>query len=108
MQTCRIGRYGRLWGAFSLILISVAAHSYAQSANQFQHYQQTNLVSDISGAAKVLDPNLVNAWGLARSSTSPWWVADNGMGVSTLYDGTGAIVPDRNPKTQKLPRPFVR
>jgi uncharacterized protein (TIGR03118 family) len=82
-----------LWGAFSLILISVAAHSYAQSANQFQHYQQTNLVSDISGAAKVLDPNLVNAWGLARSSTSPWWVADNGMGVSTLYDGTGAIVP---------------
>jgi len=32
---------------------------------------------------------LVNAWGLAASSTSPWWVADNGTNVSTLYDATG-------------------
>jgi len=93
MQSFKTAIYKRLWGAFSLILISITAHSYAQSANQFQHYQQTNLVSDIPSAAKVHDPNLVNAWGLARSSTSPWWVADNGMGVSTLYDGTGAIVP---------------
>jgi uncharacterized protein (TIGR03118 family) len=36
-----------------------------------------------------LDAQLVNAWGLARSPTSFWWVADNGTGISTLYDGTG-------------------
>jgi len=54
-----------------------------------QHYQQTNLVSDIPGLAPVTDPNLVNPWGLARSATSPWWVADNGTGVSTLYNGAG-------------------
>jgi uncharacterized protein (TIGR03118 family) len=40
-----------------------------------------------------MDPNLVNAWGLSRSSGSPWWISDNGTGLSTLYDNTGAIVP---------------
>ncbi|HZZ39266.1 MAG TPA: TIGR03118 family protein [Acidobacteriaceae bacterium] len=53
-----------------------------------QHYQQTNLVADQSGAA-VTDTNLVNPWGLSRSSTSPWWASDNGTGLSTLYGGTG-------------------
>lgn len=31
--------------------------------------------------------------GLSRSSTGPWWVSDNGTGLSTLYTGTGSIVP---------------
>jgi uncharacterized protein (TIGR03118 family) len=30
----------------------------------------------------------VNAWGIARSATSPWWVSDNGTGLSTVYNGT--------------------
>ncbi len=80
-------------GALSLILISIAANSYAQSASPSQHYKQTNLISDTAGVAPVTDPNLVNPWGLARSSTSPWWVSDNGTGLSTLYSGTGTIVP---------------
>jgi uncharacterized protein (TIGR03118 family) len=54
-----------------------------------QHYIQTNLVSDLPGMAAVRDPNLVNPWGLARSTGSPWWVSDNGAGLSTLYDGAG-------------------
>ena len=58
-----------------------------------QRFQQTNLVSDVPGLATTTDPNLVNPWGLTRSASSPWWVADNGMGVSTLYTGAGAIVP---------------
>src|ERR1700757_2106630 len=60
-----------------------------------QHFQQTDLVTDsksISSTATI-DPNLVNAWGLTRGSGSPWWVSDNGTGLSTLYDGAGAIVP---------------
>jgi uncharacterized protein (TIGR03118 family) len=52
-------------------------------------YTVTPLVSDVPGAAPVLDPNLQNAWGLTASSTSPWWVADNGTSVSTLYNGDG-------------------
>ena len=55
-----------------------------------QQYLQTDLVADQSGVAAATDPNLVNPWGLSRSSTSPWWAADNGTGLSTLYDGTGA------------------
>ena len=55
-----------------------------------QHYIQTNLVSDLPGMAAVRDPNLINPWGLARSTGSPWWVADNNAGVSTLYNGAGA------------------
>jgi uncharacterized protein (TIGR03118 family) len=51
---------------------------------------QTNLVSDLPGVAQNLDPQLVNPWGITHSSGSPFWVSDNGAGVSTLYktDGT--------------------
>jgi uncharacterized protein (TIGR03118 family) len=69
---------------FALILFT-STRTFAQ------HYNQTNLVSDVPGLAHVTDSSLVNPWGLASSSTSPWWVADNGTGVSTLYNGnTGA------------------
>ena len=54
-------------------------------------YVQQNLVSDGAVQADIVDPALVNAWGLAASATSPWWVADNGTDSSTLYNGnTGA------------------
>ena len=42
------------------------------------------------GAAESTDPQLINSWGLARTSASVWWVADNVTGVATLYDGGGA------------------
>src|SRR5438067_6429515 len=54
-----------------------------------QHYQQTNLVSDVPGLATFTDADLVNPWGLTRSLTSPWWSSDNGPGRSTLYNGSG-------------------
>lgn len=50
---------------------------------------QTNLVSDLPGVAQVLDPNLVNPWGISESSTSPFWVSDNNSGLSTLYNTAG-------------------
>jgi uncharacterized protein (TIGR03118 family) len=57
-----------------------------------QHYEETNLVSNMPGRAQVTDPNLVNSWGLVHGSGTPWWVADNGTGVSTLYTGSGQPV----------------
>ena len=47
----------------------------------------TNLVTDDQTAnpALLTDQNLVNAWGVSYSATSPFWVSDNGKGVSTLY-----------------------
>jgi uncharacterized protein (TIGR03118 family) len=54
-------------------------------------YVETDLVSDQPGAPNE-DPNLKNSWGVAFSPDgSPFWVADNNSGKSTLYDGTGAI-----------------
>src|SRR5215472_1420401 len=55
-----------------------------------QHYNQTDLVSNASGVARVTDPLLVNAWGISRGTGSPWWVSDNITGVSTLYNGAGS------------------
>ena len=51
---------------------------------------QTNLVSDIPGAAATTDPNLVNPWGMGVSPTGIFWIADNGSGKITLYDNNGA------------------
>src|SRR5262249_47874337 len=54
---------------------------------------QTNLVSDGAVPAAHIDPNLVNAWGVAVPPAGPFWVSDNGTGVSTLYDATGNSIP---------------
>ncbi len=71
-----------------------------------QHYKQTNLVSDIMGMAPVHDQNLVNPWGLTRSPTgSPWWVSNNNSGTSTLYSGTGQIIPINGTGTVTIPPP---
>ena len=56
-------------------------------------YIQTNLVSDVAGLASRQDTNLVNAWGLDKTPTGPWWVNSAGKGLSLLYDGTGAPNP---------------
>src|SRR2546425_3565292 len=70
-----------------VVLLAVAAvvaavPAFAEPDNSYTVHP---LVSNVPGAAVHLDPNLVNAWGLAAGPTSPWWVADNGTDVSTLY-----------------------
>jgi uncharacterized protein (TIGR03118 family) len=50
-------------------------------------YRQTNLISDVPGLAPVLDPLLVNPWGLSLTSTSPFWVANNGTSTTQLIRG---------------------
>ena len=57
-------------------------------------YVVTNLVSDQNlGPGVLQDAQLVNAWGLTFRGASPFWVANNGSGFSTLYNtSTGAAV----------------
>jgi uncharacterized protein (TIGR03118 family) len=57
-------------------------------------YLQSNLVSDIPGAAQAFDPNLKDPWGLSFSKGSPFWVSDqassvSGSSVTTLYSVNG-------------------
>jgi uncharacterized protein (TIGR03118 family) len=68
-------------------------------------YVQTNLVSDLPGMAKVLDPNLVNPWGISFSPTSPFWIANNGTGTSTLFNGQGQPFPLASPLVVTIPSP---
>jgi uncharacterized protein (TIGR03118 family) len=75
--------------ALALAALSLGSTGYCGQID----FTQTNLVSDIPGEAAVTDPNLVNPWGIVASSSSPFWVSDNGSGVSTLYSGAGAKLP---------------
>lgn len=59
-------------------------------------FVQTNLVSDVSGLAQITNPNSVNAWGLIAGPTSPFWIANQGSGTSTLYNTS-------KPQTQVVP-----
>jgi uncharacterized protein (TIGR03118 family) len=91
-----------LAGAASLVL---SAGPLASA----QHYTEVNLVANTSGVAPVTDPKLVNPWGLSRTSSSPWWISDNGTGLSTLYNGAGTInplvvtIPKANPNSKTFP-----
>jgi len=61
--------------------------------DQRNAYVVNKLVSDQNGVANFRDPVLRNAWGVTFTpGASPFWIADNASGCSTLYDCTGVKV----------------
>lgn len=82
-------------------------------AARAQHYIRTDLTrnsANASATAPNTDTNLVNAWGLSRGSGGPWWISDNGTGLSTLYNAGGVaqklvvtIPPPPNQQTLSSP-----
>jgi uncharacterized protein (TIGR03118 family) len=64
-------------------------HDHHHEPKEENAFTQTNLVSDGFVPAPTIDPNLINPWGVAASATSPFWVSDNGTGVTTIYNGAG-------------------
>jgi uncharacterized protein (TIGR03118 family) len=85
----------------ALALAGVAASPAHAEKNR---YQAQVLVSDgfVPGAPHT-DSHLVNGWGIAFNPNGFVWVADNGTGVSTLYDGTGAPSPQPTPLVVTIP-----
>jgi len=71
--------------ALAAVLTLAAMPAPAKDKDKADGYLQTNLVSDLPGVAQLQDTNLVNAWGISSSATSPFWISDNGSGLSTLY-----------------------
>jgi uncharacterized protein (TIGR03118 family) len=66
--------------------VAVAMTVPAHAAGAGNDFHQTNLISNLGNVgAQVVDPGLVNPWGLALGPTSPLWVADNGADLSTVY-----------------------
>lgn len=105
-----IGRSGRWCGTLALAAaaaMALAPPAFGQGAGVGRgigHYVQRDLVSDVPGAAELLDTDLVNAWGLALGPTTPAWVADNGTDVSTLYAGAvGNTSVVKRPLTVSIP-----
>jgi uncharacterized protein (TIGR03118 family) len=68
-------------------------------------YMQENLVADLPNVAANTDPNLVNPWGIAFASGGPFWIADNGTGLSTVYQANGQPAPAAAPLRVTIPMP---
>jgi uncharacterized protein (TIGR03118 family) len=87
---------GRAHLAVSLIA-AVALVGAATSAHATT-YEQIDLNTDSNANLIALgypatnnpdNPDLINPWGISHSTTSPFWLSDNGAGVTTLYNGAG-------------------
>ena len=94
-------RIGRSLVPVAVIAICAIAATTARAddgedpGKEANRYVVTALVSDvpIKGMNPTVDPVLQNAWGVAFSPAgSPFWVADNATGCSTLYAGDGTKV----------------
>jgi uncharacterized protein (TIGR03118 family) len=79
--------------ALAAVPAAAAPVSSAHRATGVNAFVVRPLVSDGYLAGTTVDPNLVNAWGLAASATGPWWIANESTDTSTLYDGTGGKRP---------------
>ena len=75
-QGIRIRRRGLFELSLGCLLGIVASAAPSRAGDVFL---ATPLVTDAT------DSQLVNPWGISASGTSPFWVSDNGRGVSTLY-----------------------
>jgi uncharacterized protein (TIGR03118 family) len=76
----------RLLLSATVLLVAATLFSLPAAA---QKTQATILTSDIVNISVNTDANLVNAWGMSFSPTGPWWISDNGTGLSTLYNAAG-------------------
>ena len=69
-----------------LFFMLLPVMAYGQAANSFM---QTNLVSDGSVKAQTTDSQLINPWGIAIGTQTPFWIDDAGSGFSEVYDSGG-------------------
>lgn len=82
-------------GMLAIVLPLLASPALAQSYRQTNLLtdNQANLAQDGLAPAAFTDPNLVNPWGISYAPTGPFWISDNGTGVSTLNNGAGQPIP---------------
>lgn len=75
----------------AVLLLTAITLGAAQSASATPpFYKQRNLISDDTTLIPAEHPDglLRNAWGLAASATSPWWIANNGSDSSILFNAS--------------------
>ncbi|HET7379356.1 MAG TPA: TIGR03118 family protein [Gaiellales bacterium] len=74
-------------GVLAAAVVLSSPPAFARSA-----FRETNLVSDLPAIALVQDTLLVNPWGIVAGPHGDLRIADNGVGVSTLYSGAGDVL----------------
>ena len=87
---------------FAVASLAIGALTLSALQTQGADFTQTNLVSNITGLAKITDPQLVNPWGVSHSPTSPFWTSNQGKNTATLYAVTGETTVTKvniNPRT---------
>lgn len=82
---------------------AIATIMIAPNVMAAMFYARTNLVSDVHGFAAYTDTNLMGAWGIARSASSPWWVNSTLGGVSLVFNGAGQPFPTNHPLVVAVP-----
>jgi uncharacterized protein (TIGR03118 family) len=77
-----------LFASTVLVCLALSPLSWARASDR---YQQHNLVSDDTSKipADNQDMTLLNPWGVALFPGGPFWINDNGSGISALYNGDG-------------------
>jgi uncharacterized protein (TIGR03118 family) len=100
------GKIVRFINTILLLALALSPCAYAgDDQREGGMYQQHNLVSDGFVPADNTDPNLVNAWGISFNPFGEVWVANNGSGVATLYDGAGKPQPQPTALVVQIPPP---
>lgn len=76
--------------AFAVAMIAAApvGSSFAASVSSFK---VVKLLGSKGAGAKKKDAEMSNAWGIAFIAGDPFWIDDEGSGVSELVDGKGKI-----------------
>jgi uncharacterized protein (TIGR03118 family) len=69
----------------AVVLLLLVAPASAQ-------YHQTNIASDGSVSAPIINPNLKDPWGLSFTTGSPFWISDQASNFQNASTGTSAPV----------------
>ena len=78
--------------------------THVESSDTRMTFTETKLVgSDPTLGAAHIDPNLINPWGMSESTTSPFWISDNGSGLASIYQVTDSGVMPNFPISIAVP-----
>ncbi len=82
--------FALLIGAIGILAAGCKSDSTSSTDPPNSSYQETVLVSDTAGfGASRIDPNLLNAWGLALNPDGSFWIATNHSSMAVNYDRMG-------------------
>jgi|SRR3984885_9687077 uncharacterized protein (TIGR03118 family) len=75
--------------SFRRNLICAALVALVLSLTAGTAFAQYTLTTLVKNTGKKGDKALINPWGLVYGPSAPFWLSDEGSGLSTLYDGSG-------------------